>query len=198
MNKFRDMKTPRLSTLIAALALFIALGGTATAASGLISGSKIKNRTITQKKLTVPTVKALKGKKGVRGPRGSQGAQGPAGPVAGLGSFSKTATLNNQPASTEVEVVKLNFLPSGRYVLIGKVNVHSPTAALVECAIGTDGGGTDNGLWSAPVNNSRTVMPLQLVSFPLITSVSIYCQSNGANATYTADIAAMPFIANGP
>lgn len=198
MKNFRDMKTPRLSTLIAALALFIALGGTATAASGLISGSKIKNRTITQKKLTVPTVKALKGKKGVRGPRGFQGAPGPAGPVAGLGSFSKTATLNNQPASTEVEVVKLSFLPSGRYVLIGKVNVYSPTAALVECTIGTDGGGTDNGLWTAPVNNSRTVMPLQLVSFPLITSVSIHCQSNGANASYTADIAAMPFIANGP
>jgi hypothetical protein len=187
------------SMLIALLALFVALGGTAMATSGLISGHKIKNRTISQKKLSLATIKSLKGKKGPRGFRGLQGVPGPIGPPAQDGVFTKTGTLTNQPANTEVEVVKMNLLPSNRYVLDGKINIKSPTAAVAECAIGTDGGGaTDTGLWSAPVNNSLTVMPLQLVSFAFMTSVSIYCQSSGANASYTADVRARPFFPTGP
>ena len=40
------------ATVIAALALFVALGGTAAWASGLIPGSRIKNHTIAEGKLT--------------------------------------------------------------------------------------------------------------------------------------------------
>jgi hypothetical protein len=49
------------ATVIAALALFVALGGGAAAyASGLISGSQIKNHSIAEKKLTKKAIKALR------------------------------------------------------------------------------------------------------------------------------------------
>lgn len=64
------------ATLISALALFVALGGTAAWASGLISGSQIKNHSIAEKKLTKAAVKSLRGE---RGPAGPAGPEGPAG-----------------------------------------------------------------------------------------------------------------------
>jgi hypothetical protein len=64
------------ATIIAALALFIALGGGAAWASGLISGSKIKNHSIAEKKLSKKAIKALHG---ARGPKGATGAPGTAG-----------------------------------------------------------------------------------------------------------------------
>jgi hypothetical protein len=69
------------ATIIAALALFVAFGGGAAAyASGLISGSQIKNHSIAEKKLTKKAIKALRGKRGPHGPRGRQGSTGPQGP----------------------------------------------------------------------------------------------------------------------
>jgi hypothetical protein len=67
------------ATLIAAAALFLALGGGAAAyASGLISGSQIKNYSIPAKKLTKSAIKTLRGK---RGPAGATGPQGPGGQI---------------------------------------------------------------------------------------------------------------------
>jgi hypothetical protein len=74
-------RTTHPATIIAALALFIALGGgTLAYASGLISGSRIKNHSISEKKLTRKAIKAL-------GPQGSNGAvvtKAFAGPVASV------------------------------------------------------------------------------------------------------------------
>ena len=77
------------TTFIAVLALFIAIGGTATAASGLINGKNIKkgtvatkqlkNKSITKKKLKPATFKALKGKNGATGATGATGAPGAPG-----------------------------------------------------------------------------------------------------------------------
>ncbi len=51
---------PSRSTLIALLALFLAVGGTATAAKRLIDGRTIKNRSVTTQKLTKSAVKSLR------------------------------------------------------------------------------------------------------------------------------------------
>lgn len=53
----KGLKPP--ATLIASLALFVALGGGAARASGLISGTKIVNHSISEKKLTAAAIKAL-------------------------------------------------------------------------------------------------------------------------------------------
>jgi hypothetical protein len=65
------------ATAIAAVALFVALGGGAVAyANGLISGSQIKNRSIPVRKLTKAAIHSLRGERGLRGPAGSQGPGG--------------------------------------------------------------------------------------------------------------------------
>lgn len=70
------------ATVIAAVALFLALGGGAAAyESGLISGSQIKNHSIPAKKLTKSAIKSLRGKRGPAGAKGATGPQGPGGQI---------------------------------------------------------------------------------------------------------------------
>ncbi len=63
------------ATIIALLALFVALGGEAAVASGLISGRQIANHSIPQWKLTRRAIKNLRvGARGPAGPRGPAGS----------------------------------------------------------------------------------------------------------------------------
>jgi hypothetical protein len=68
------------ATVIATLALFVALGGGAAWAGGLITGSQIKNHSIAKRKLTKGAVQSLRGQIGPAGVQGLQGLQGPQGP----------------------------------------------------------------------------------------------------------------------
>lgn len=95
----RRLRAPRPAFVLAFIALFVALGGTAYA-SGLISGKKIKDHTIAEKKLTKKAINALRGQRGPRGaagatgatgPTGATGLQGPAGPITG--TLPQGATL---------------------------------------------------------------------------------------------------------
>jgi hypothetical protein len=72
------------ATVVAALALFVALGGGAWA-SALISGAKIKNHSIPAKKLTKSAIRSLHGMRGKRGPAGAVGPAGPQGPQGAKG-----------------------------------------------------------------------------------------------------------------
>jgi hypothetical protein len=69
--------------VLSVVALFVALGGTAGAASGLIGSPQIKNGSIQLVDISAKAKKALKGARGPAGPRGPQGAQGLQG-AAGL------------------------------------------------------------------------------------------------------------------
>src|SRR2546430_668240 len=66
--------------LVAYIALFIALSGSAFAATtSLINGSKIKPHTVAKNRLTNQAIRQLKGNRGLKGPRGLAGARGPTG-----------------------------------------------------------------------------------------------------------------------
>ena len=82
------------ATILASLALFVALsGGAALAASGLISGDQIVNHSIPAKKLTPAAINALQGQRGPAGPRGVKGATGPRGPGAiSIAKYQAAAT----------------------------------------------------------------------------------------------------------
>jgi hypothetical protein len=89
------------ATIIAAIALFVALGGGAYA-SGLINGSQIKNHSIAKKKLTKKAIKQLKGNRGPAGPpgaAGAPGATGPQGPGGKIVTFDATATTPTPTAT---------------------------------------------------------------------------------------------------
>jgi hypothetical protein len=94
----KQLKHP--ATVIAALALFVALGGGAAWASGLISGSKIKNHSIPAKKLTKSAVKALRGRRGATGPAGPAGAAGPKGDQGPQGPGGKIVTYDATASAT--------------------------------------------------------------------------------------------------
>ena len=94
MNNAKTLiKKLQPTTIIAVMALFIAIGGSATAASNLINGKNIKpgtiatkqlkNKSITKAKLKPATIKALKGKQGLPGEAGATGATGAQG-IPGL------------------------------------------------------------------------------------------------------------------
>jgi hypothetical protein len=101
----RFLKHP--ATVIATVALFVAVGGgTAAYASGLISGSQIKNHSIPAKKLTKSAVKSLRGQRGPQGPQGVQGAQGVQGVQGPAGPFPS----GNLPSGA---TVRGNFFMTG-------------------------------------------------------------------------------------
>jgi hypothetical protein len=89
MRKIRKiLRPPSPAMIVALLALCVALGGSAYAASkingnnirnGTISGKKLKNRTITSRQIDRRTVSALKNRRGLRGPRGFRGSKGAKG-----------------------------------------------------------------------------------------------------------------------
>jgi len=139
----RPQLSPQPGTVIAIAALFLALSGSAGAAT-LISGKQIRNGTITGadvKRGSLPaedlSPKARRLLKGVTGPAGAQGAAGatgpagPAGPAGAAGPAGISRALVAEardvtiaPGDGKSKVVEL-ILPSGRFVLDGKLAVSS-------------------------------------------------------------------------
>jgi hypothetical protein len=82
----------RPALVIASLALFVALGGGAYAASGMINGSQLKNHSVQSWKLTHLAWRQLRGDTGPRGPSGPAGHVGPAGPTGASGPTGPAGT----------------------------------------------------------------------------------------------------------
>src|SRR4051794_5457336 len=113
-------KRPTPSLLVAVVALFVAMSGSAVAAK-LITGKQIKDHTITKRDISKATVSALRGLDGVDGidgARGPQGPQGPAGP-AGVAAITRvdgnTASQGAFGSGTEVQTSTATC-PAGSYV----------------------------------------------------------------------------------
>jgi len=70
----RSLRHP--ATVIATVALFVALGGSSLAAASFINGKHIKPHSIPTNRLTKKAIKALHGAKGPQGAQGPQGVQG--------------------------------------------------------------------------------------------------------------------------
>lgn len=124
--------------VVALIALFVAVGGTATAASGLINGKQIKPRTITAKQLKRGAVgtkqlrnKAISGAKlkpaflkklkkpGPRGATGSQGIQGiqgipgPQGPKGATGAKGSTGAKGATGPKGPAGIVAAQYARNG-------------------------------------------------------------------------------------
>jgi hypothetical protein len=153
----RNLKHP--ATVVAAIALFVALGGGAAYASGLISGSRIKNHSIPAKKLTASAVKALRGTRGPAGRRGAAGATGATGapgPKGATGSpgapgapgtpaaklFAAVNSDGTFAAGQSSGVTSVIATGTGQYVVAFDQNVRS-------CAYVVSGGAPGNGAFGA-------------------------------------------------
>jgi hypothetical protein len=84
------------ATVLAALALFVALGSGAAVASRLVSGKALVNHSVPEWKLTsraISSLRGLQGPAGVQGPPGPQGPQGATGPVGPIGPAGQVGPI---------------------------------------------------------------------------------------------------------
>ena len=170
------------ATIIAAVALFAAIGGgTAAYASGLISGSQIKNHSIAAKKLTKSAVKSLHGRRGPAGPagsRGPQGVQGPVGPSNATSTFT-SGSVNIGGGDTTLASLAL---AAGSYVVMATTSIYNTSAnENSDCGLNDSKAGFlgSDGLVSTDVTNGSQ-QALSLVA-PVTTTgstVDIDCTSS--------------------
>lgn len=191
----------RPATLIAILALFVAVGGTATAASGLINGKKIKNNTVTGKKLknkTVTknklapaTIKALKGQKGAQGQQGPQGPKGDPGENGVVAPLYVESESLNIPANTELAITTLD-VPAGKYMVSSNVSITTNATNPVSCGvIANNGGGSNNSAYDND-GGGRSTIPVQMVTGEGVTQITLGCAAGNQIAGVSGDILAVP------
>lgn len=158
------------ATVLAGVALFVALGGTSIAASGLINGKKIKpgtitakqikNKTITTAKIAPGTVRSLSGAQGPKGdpgPAGVPGAKGDPGPQGEPGPAGVAAAYQDEVMQVPFgsyagpqDIAELE-LPAGRYLVQAKVELRTDQAADTSCWVSFDYGDfLDSARWRSP------------------------------------------------
>lgn len=129
--------------IVASIALIAAVGGTATAA-GLISGSQIKNGTITKAKLT-PSLRTQLDARPLRG------LAGPAGPAGGFDPAKVTYVLGPSTTMLPGDIVTVQaFCPPGSKAVGGG---YLAVAGLVSTIAIPDGSG-----WQAIVANDTGIV----------------------------------------
>lgn len=95
------MRKPSPAMVIALIALFVALTGTATAGGLLITTRQIKNGTIQAVDINSRTLRQLAGRPGPTGPPGPEGPPGPQGPQGPSGDRGPQGVAGPQgPAGT--------------------------------------------------------------------------------------------------
>jgi len=160
------LRKPSPATIIASLALFFALGGTAIAAHHYL---------ITSTKQIKPSV--LKNLKGNAGKTGKTGPAGPAGPSGAAGASGTKGELgpsevyevqlkedSAQQTKNNVRTLKLTGLPAGTYAIYGKA-VLKPEEANVgqaECTLIVEPGGANQ-------NDDTAFVPLNTANEELLT-----------------------------
>jgi hypothetical protein len=130
MRRFRRQFSP--ASVIALIALFVALAGTATAGSvALITGAQIKNGSITGADVKKKSLTAAHVRGAVRGARGTSGPSGPAGPPGVAGPTGPTGpqgppglqTIKGYQASGTIAGGTVNTLsatcPAGEGIVSG-------------------------------------------------------------------------------
>jgi hypothetical protein len=116
------------ATIIALLALFVALGGGAALASGMVSGRQIANHSIPQWKLTRRAIRNLRvGARGPAGPRGPAGASA----TNALAQASGLVAWTSDPILAAASVVDTSGSIHGASVWLNKSDRISWLAELV-------------------------------------------------------------------
>jgi hypothetical protein len=127
---------------IGLLALFVALGGTSYAAVKLprnsVGTAQIKNKAVTQAKLSTATVKALKGAKGATGATGATGAPGAAGATGTKGDPGAPATFSAAVSGLSGGSAHASTVPAASVTLQkrGKILVVVTGTLAVACGVG--------------------------------------------------------------
>lgn len=210
MNIRTHIRRPRASTAIASLALFVALGGSATAAT-LITGAKIKNGTITGKdvknstltgskvkngslsssdisKKGLASLKGAKGDKGDAGAPGAAGQQGSQGPRGVVTPLSGTDSSENIDGNGVPNPIVGKIVPAGSYVVTAKTTLFATDVDQVDCTLLNAGVEVDRIAWNnTPAASRRTPAMLTAVVNTNGGLLSLSCAKSTAIAGGTSD-----------
>lgn len=147
------------ANVVASLALFLALGGAAFAATQLprnsVGTGQLKPEAVTAGKIAKKTRNQLRGAQGPQGPQGKTGAKGPKGATGAKGAPGATgargpagadgsgpafeAVSSGVPVSQVGNVIVSGTVPADAYAITAHVTVESGIAQEVTCLL--NGGG---------------------------------------------------------
>ncbi len=191
MNTTGNRRLSGAPMIVACVALFVALGGTAVAAKDLITGKQIAKNTVTSKNvkngtlksgdLNKKTVDALQGKQGPKGEQGPAGANGIVNPLSGFD------TQENIPSNQVRNVVTLN-VPAGSYVVTAKTTLFSTGTDAFGCNIEANDAELESSqiTWEPAANNLDLPTMSQGVTPAGTTKIELACGS-AADATSARD-----------
>lgn len=165
------------ATVIAAIALFVALGGGYAIGAGFIGTGDLKNQAVTNKKIKKKTIKANRVK-----PDTLTGDQINEASLAGAGTARsiRQDTAAQVPAASGSTTVLTLQLPAGSYVLNSKaVLAKAGTQSSVQCFL-TAGGDQDRSLEAVDAMNNTTIMNLLVHTFTGSGTASLACDNPGA------------------
>jgi len=187
----RRVRRPKFSTLIAVVALFAALGGSAYAGGKLINGKNIKAGTVKSKQLKDGTIKtkdinakavaSLQGQKGPKGDKGEQGEPGANGVIDPV--FASNDNSINITDGQTLGVVTANVDAGTAYIVNAKTQLFGgPGVTQIDCTLNR-GGVKDTIAWNPPANNKRTPVSLEAVIPAGGAAISLGCGSDGGTSS---------------
>jgi hypothetical protein len=206
-------RLPRPATVLAAIAVFAVLAGTATAAKTVIDGSQIKKGTITAKQIknrsltpnkfsaaAVSQLQGPRGQQGQRGERGPQGEKGAAGEKGAQGPAGIVAPLYVEEGNTNIldgdeEFVGGVATPAGKYMINVKINLSAVAAGTdIECFVDAGNAQVDEVRWTNDeANGAQPVSLLAVANATPADPIDVFCAADGGTgAASQTHIAAVP------
>jgi hypothetical protein len=195
---------PRLSyaNVIATIALFVALGGGAYAATqlpknsvgakqlrkGAVNSAKVKDASLMSKDFKAGQLPAgPTGARGAEGPRGLEGARGATGQTGARGpsnayvdSTAGQITISSAPGTLAATLA----VPAGTWAVFGRVNVfNNGILATGECSVSAGATTLDTGLFKLQTSSGANELPLTLhgiATFTGPTAIQMFCEEESA------------------
>jgi hypothetical protein len=194
------------SSVIATLALFVAIGGTAAAgAQSLLTGRQVKDESLTgadiqNDSLTGADVRAgslgsnlfssvaranLRGATGPAGPAGAKGDTGEAGPQGATGAgIASTAVNGNDVAGyQDLDPLVTGQLPvAGDYVVFANITAHNTSVNddTLQCALFMDGQAVGGGGFDVTAGSTASGSTVGAISISAPAALTLKCQRYGS------------------
>jgi hypothetical protein len=109
------LSRPSPALIVAAIALFVAIGGGAWAATGSTKSARYARATNPKASIASRGPRGRRGPRGFSGPRGSTGAQGPAGPSDGF--VINVPQQQGLTAGSDTRIAQLSLNVGGSYIV---------------------------------------------------------------------------------
>jgi hypothetical protein len=194
------------SSVVATLALFVAIGGTAAAgaAQSLLTGRQVKDDSLTgadiqNDSLTGADIRSgslgsnvfssaarenLRGATGPAGPKGDTGAPGETGPQGPAGAGITATIVNGEDVANyqDLDPLATGQLPvAGDYVVFAKITAHNTSVNddILECGLFIDGQAVGGGGVDVTAGTTASGNTVGATSVSAPTAVTLKCQRHG-------------------